>query len=518
MPRSAKWIKREAVSALQALGYYQAIIDVMSRDSGWELHIALGPPVLLRSFKISIEGAGKQDVTLRQFLRQIEVKVGQRLHHGKYENLKLELERIASERGYFDAHFVRKKLLVEPKKLSADIDLVFDTGTRYRFASIEIDGRQLSQKFLRSFLLFNSGEYFEQQKLIDTQQSFNRSGFFSQVNLQQKRDDRGKQVHTKLLLDDLDRYQFKARLGYSTDAEYRYSLTWADRRLNKKGHSYRFDMTLNQVEQGATFRYLVPLKSNDQFLESVVSFSNIYPDTGSSDLYRWKTLFHDRVSTRVNTIYSVAVGDENFRSNDGDRTEIYYIVPGWQFDYISVDDPWQEQDGFRWQFAVRASESTITSPDLNFLQIDTSARHIYSFSPKYRLLSRLRLAGTAMDTDNFIANMPNEFRFFAGGDTSVRGYGYQSLGPRNEDNEVLGGRHLVAGSVEADWRFRENWRLAVFTDVGNAFNYTESLQLFHSVGLGVRWITPIGSLRLDLARALDSPNSWRLHFVVGPEL
>jgi len=109
-------------------------------------------------------------------------------------------------------------------------------------------------------------------------------------------------------------------------------------------------------------------------------------------------------------------------------------------------------------------------------------------------------------------------RFFAGGDQSVRGYDYQSLSPENSQGDKIGGQYLFAASVEYQYSFAERWRLAGFYDQGNTFNSLSTPSLKSAVGVGVRWVSPVGPLRLDLAHPLDGEGGVRLHFSMGPEL
>ena len=116
---------------------------------------------------------------------------------------------------------------------------------------------------------------------------------------------------------------------------------------------------------------------------------------------------------------------------------------------------------------------------------------------------------------NFL-DVPVSFRFFTGGDNSVRGYAYQSLGPTNAQGEVVGGKHLLVGSIELEGAIGQNWGAAVFYDAGNAFDDFDSLNLAQSAGVGVRYYTPVGPIRLDIARQLGvSDPSYRFHFTIG---
>jgi translocation and assembly module TamA len=114
--------------------------------------------------------------------------------------------------------------------------------------------------------------------------------------------------------------------------------------------------------------------------------------------------------------------------------------------------------------------------------------------------------------------LPPSQRFFAGGDRSVRGYRYERLGPTDASGAVTGGRYLVTASVELDYLFFRNYGAAVFFDAGNAANHPWP-DLKRSVGIGMRWLSPVGMLRIDIAHPLDDPDTdYRLHLSIGTDL
>ena len=114
--------------------------------------------------------------------------------------------------------------------------------------------------------------------------------------------------------------------------------------------------------------------------------------------------------------------------------------------------------------------------------------------------------------------LPTSVRFFTGGSQSVRGYAYHSLGPVDEDNEVIGGKHLLVGSIEFEHSFSNKWGLALFYDTGNAIdNFADSLE--QGAGFGFRWKSPVGPVRIDFANAISTAGkAWRLHINIGPDL
>ena len=118
----------------------------------------------------------------------------------------------------------------------------------------------------------------------------------------------------------------------------------------------------------------------------------------------------------------------------------------------------------------------------------------------------------------YLNELPPSVRFFAGGDQSVRGYGYNTLGPVNDQGIVVGGNHLLVGSLELEFSHTGSWSSAVFYDVGNAMdNFGDDLK--RGTGVGVRYRSVIGMFRLDVASGLDKPgNPWRLHLSIGADL
>ncbi|PIE36997.1 MAG: hypothetical protein CSA54_02420, partial [Gammaproteobacteria bacterium] len=139
---------------------------------------------------------------------------------------------------------------------------------------------------------------------------------------------------------------------------------------------------------------------------------------------------------------------------------------------------------------------------------------IYSFSDSLRLIAR-GAAGTTSVSD--FDKLPMSLRFLAGGDKSVRGYGYNVIGPRL-GNDVVGGKHLLETSLELEMPLTETWSLATFIDAGDAF--TDSPDYQAGVGVGFHWRSPIGPVRLDLGHAIDGSPGRKLrgHLTIGADL
>ena len=115
------------------------------------------------------------------------------------------------------------------------------------------------------------------------------------------------------------------------------------------------------------------------------------------------------------------------------------------------------------------------------------------------------------------AELPASVRFFAGGDNSVRGYDFEALGPADAVGNVIGGSSLATGSFEFEQPLHGRWSLAFFVDSGNAFEGSR-IDAQTGAGIGGRWQSPLGPIRIDLAKALDGEREWRVHVSLGPDL
>jgi translocation and assembly module TamA len=190
------------------------------------------------------------------------------------------------------------------------------------------------------------------------------------------------------------------------------------------------------------------------------------------------------------------------------------LMPGLEWVRLDADDAIRPNRGSRLQFELRGASDSLGS-DTSFVQFTATGKWIWSVLTKSRVLVRTELGRIWFD--NFL-DLPPSVRYFAGGDYSVRGYDYETLGPVNELGEVIGGSRLFTAGVEFETQVKPAWSVALFSDSGNAFSSSD-VDFFSSVGIGARWRSPLGPVRIDLAKPLDGPDrDVRLHLTLGPDL
>jgi translocation and assembly module TamA len=172
------------------------------------------------------------------------------------------------------------------------------------------------------------------------------------------------------------------------------------------------------------------------------------------------------------------------------------------------------------------TSSDLWGSDEDFTQIYLSTRRNFIRADRWKLLLRAEAGYTDAKVDRLtldvegeplplsLTRLPNQYRFKAGGSHSVRGYAFEEL-----SNNDIGSNHVITASAEIEMRFRENWSAAAFVDIGNAFNDWNDFELRRGAGVGLRWYTIAGALRLDVAQAMDfEGRPWRIHFTIGTPL
>ena len=519
--QSDNYILNKSRAGLQALGYYQPVLTLADDKAGKLLTVDLQAPVRWHNISILLDCENIPEA-LSALVAKHPFSKNKIVNHGDYSQFKSSIQHQAQELGLLNAAFTTRVLNVDTEKLQADINWVFNCGARYTINNIKIEGTVLSHDLINSYSTIRSGQYYSQPDIIASQQALNRSGFFKSVVVDQSIDHVNQTVDVSFSILDTEKYELKTLLGYGTDSGGKLGISWKNRRVNNRAHQYIASIDFNKVKLDnadvhATFQYQIPLeKATSQWI-NLMSYQVKNEEIGRSEIFTLESVLANKISPHWSSQWSLVMAHEQLDSDADVSSSLEYIVPSWQLNYYSVTDPFSAIEGWRWQSTFRFSGEQLSDPNITFLQTDQRLKRIWSINDDWRLLLRARLGSTWMDTDDFNRSMPSNYRFFAGGDVSVRGYKHQSLSPL-EDEVLIGGKHLFASSAEIDYLFYEDFRWAIFTDQGNAFNDWSAWKLYKSVGTGLRWVTPIGAIRLDIAKALDGDKDWRFHITIGPDL
>lgn len=508
---------REIRQALEPFGYYAPRIDSDLQRAGddWiaEFRIEPGEPVRFVAPDVRIAGAGADDAELRRALAGLDIRPGEPARHGRYEAARSRLQNLAFERGYLDAAYTRRELRVDTEKLTAEVILHLDTGPQFRFGEITFGYAGLDEGLLRRYLNFESGDRYSSRRLLDLQRALEDSDYFARVNVVPQRDqarDHAVPVHVEL--ESRKRHKYTAGLGFGTDTGARGLLGWEHRRINRRGHRMNAEIRVSEIRTALTSNYSIPLANpRSDRLEFSALVQDEQTDSVDSSLQKL-AVAHSMARGSWRETLSLGYQREDYQVGGTDEITSL-LIPGISYAQVRADDRLFATRGHSLQFDLRGGAAPLLS-DVSFVQAGIKTKLIRSLGANGRVIARAE-AGTTW-VDGF-RELPPSLRFFAGGDQSVRGYDFQDLGPRDATGEVIGGKHLVFGSLEYEHRVYGDWGVAAFVDTGNAFNSThEGLET--GAGLGLRWKSPVGMVRVDLAAAVSRDNAVRLHFTLGPDL
>ncbi|HSG10515.1 MAG TPA: autotransporter assembly complex family protein [Gammaproteobacteria bacterium] len=519
------WVQRlhgkaesEIRSALKPYGYYRPTVDkaLSRRDDGWMASYRIDPgvPVPIRSADVQLFGAGAGEAGFQKLVKAQPLPVGAPLNQPRYDSLKSSLQKRALEQGYFDAQFLRHEIRLDLDAYHADIVLHYDTGARYRLGEVTFEPSSLSDDFLARYVTFKPGENYSTKALLGLQEALTDSDYFSSVNVvaqRERAEDLQVPVNVTVVPHKRNKYTFG--LGYGTDTGARASAGWERRLVNKRGHRFATDLRLSEVKNNLSAGYSVPLR-NPRTEKLTYSAGYFDSDTDSN---RSQTILlgASRTDSRWGSSETLGLSfqREDFSVGGIDDTALL-LMPEASWLWVRADDRIYSSRGMRLQLSVRgASEALLSST--TFVQTQLQAKFIQKVFSASRIILRGD-AGISYVPD--FRELPSSQRFFAGGDQSVRGYDYESLAPTDANGVILGGRNLLVGSAEYEHPIKGKWSAALFVDTGAAIDSLTD-RLSTGAGIGLRWRSPIGLIRIDVASALSKDgHPLRLHLVIGPDL
>ena len=306
---------------------------------------------------------------------------------------------------------------------------------------------------------------------------------------------------------------YSAALYASTDRGVGVELGMQRRWLNDHGHKGRADLDIAQRLQAIELSYRIPLPGTRQ---RVLGFAGTYRDETTESSVSQTEKFVTNVSRKwggYTFTYGVQflAGDFEIGSERGNSTLLFLESA---LSRSRADQPTFARRGLSYTVTARFTPLEDLTDTL-FVSATAEAKWLRAFGTNTRLILRGEVG--KMNVDDF-DQLPPELRFFSGGDRSIRGFGYEEIGSRNEAGDVIGGDNLVEVNVELEQYWHKGIGGALFVDAGDSF-LGDDFRLHVGVGAGVRWKSPVGVLRLDLAypiKSIDS-NSWQIHFNIGPD-
>ncbi len=531
-PRSQRKVVQQKTNnaitaALEAIGYFNAQFSILlEKDKHcWQLtvDITAGTAIVIRQVSINIIGEASQQPFFQRLLATLTPPVQSRFHSKNYDALREKIAANGLRFGYFDARFITQRVDIYPEDNAVDIAMVWNSGRRYRLGDFDIQQTSIDEQLFFTLLSIKTGDHYDYAKLQQTQQRLAESQYFSLVSIEPQLAERVRHsVPIKITATPGKQASYQAGIGFSTDTGPRLRGDYTLHRINRRGHSAQLNFLASDVLKTINLGYTMPwLEQKTDTVQSNITY--IDEDNDSFRSERWESSLtasrrlNDRWLQSLSLTYSrerAVIAGETERNN--------HLVPALHHSMIQADDLIHPRRGYSLSATISGAAEGVLS-DSTFLQLHGSVKWVAPLPANIRFLTRAELGVSLADS---VEAIPASRRFFAGGDNSIRGYDYRSLGPV-ENGDVIGGQHLAVASVEFQRPIVGNWSIATFFDIGNAWGtdqFDDQFDLVSGTGFGLRWRSPIGPLRLDVAFPLEKPRDdtekdiFRLHFSLGPEL
>lgn len=558
-------IRRRVAEAMRPFGYYEPDINLTLEDgkSGVNIRVDPGQPVTIEVLSLKLNGDANEDTPFVRAVEDFPLEQGDVLRHSPWDSLRDRLSTLALERGYFNWQFADRRMEVRPYLNSARLYMDFDSGRRYRFGDIHIRGSHIVPERLEKMRPFELNELYLAESIAEYNQRLSETGWFNVVSVRPRLADpaelmtvapteqstsmwwqeaTGREIaDSSSLIENISldamrsalsvspsdnvsmpidisvepaaRHQFEVGVGFATDVGPRMSFSWQQPWVNRFGHSLDNDLYISAPEQRFSGEYTIPLddplKDSYQLQYGIKHQDDNDTRTLEGSLKiarRWKFDNDWEQSVYIRTTY------EDF-TQGGESDQVWLLYPGVQWTRIRTREQRFPVWGDRQKLSIEYSD-TFWGSDAQFLRVNGDTQWIRMIGNDNRFVGGVGIG--AIETNDF-DRIPPSLRFFAGGDRSVRGYSYESLSPRNAEGRLRGGQQRLTASLEYQRRVTGNWWGAAFVDTGDAFDNWGPDSLKTGAGLGVRWVSPVGPIRLDIAHPFDHEDDWRLHFSIGPE-
>lgn len=513
-------VKNTIVKALQALGYFNTGVNfklIPRKAPAKDLLIAkvtLDKPVRLDTPSVKIVGDANSDKRFQELLKTLP-KAGTILNQSNYDEFKSSLQNLASSYGYFDGEYTTSQLLVMPDSHRSLWNLTYNSGARYKFGRVTFKNSQIDDALLYNMLPedVRDNKYYSIYRISDLTSKYNDSNWFKSVLLAPSLDTKDHFVNLDVLLQPRLQNQVNLGLGFSTDVGPRFQVGWNKPWINRWGHSVTSNLYLSSPEKSLEFSYKIPVIKHP--LQQYYEFGLAFEDTNNNDTQSISTTLSGMRYWNQNTGWQYSAGAkaryDNFtQASENEKTLLLYPSGGITRTRVrgGLFPTWGDKQSLSVDIG-----SKLWVSDVDFIRLRASTAWIRTVTKNNRFIIRGDIGYLKAGQ---LSKIPPSLRFFAGGGRSVRGYGYQKISPTDSDGKLIGGTRLLTGSLEYQYQFYPDWWAAAFTDTGLASYAYSAKDLKYGTGIGIRWASPIGAVKFDLARPiLDKEKNSNIEFYIG---
>lgn len=529
----------------QAVGTIEKLARRPNPSRVLRVKVTPGEPVRIAAADVKISGDAAQDPAFKRLLAKVPEK-GTVLNHGEYDAFKNDLVNTGVARGYFDARFERSMLGIAPDRNEAYWMFDYRSGERYRVGKVRFTGSQIRESYLQNLVPWVEGEEYAAEDVAELNRRLSASGWFNSVMVapvfeetaevpasdfdaiepkagrpkpvrSEDPDETVKVVPVSGVVTPKQGNSMEVGLGYSTDVGPRAKATWVKPWVNDRGHSLQASTAISAYEQELEATYRIPEEraplEEYWLLQSGLKHTDLNDTKSQSMTFKASRFWEMSMGWQraANLQWSI----DKFTQGADDNTTML-IYPGVSLSRTRTRGGLMPVWGDTQRYTLDVS-NTIWGSDIDFIVFNAQGALVRTYDWKHRFVLRGNFGW--IETGDF-DEVPPDLRFFAGGDRSVRGYDYKSISPKDETGELIGAQRLLTASVEYQYKVTGKWWGAVFVDAGEAVDKFSSTNFKTGVGFGIRWESPVGPIKFDIARPVgDSEHKdFAFYIGLGPEL
>ncbi len=505
--RARKYVP-DLKSILSSHGYYGAQIDVqIQQDNRENLEVVYdiepGPLYKVNDIEVRIKDIPPSARKSLTYPKPDELNLGKGdvAAANAIRSARAELKTLLRKQGFAFAETPQVEVSVDDKQSTVDVVLTASAGPLIRFGETVFEGlERVEEPFVRNKIPWQPGDLYDPEKVRRLRQRLVRTHLFSLVQVQRDTAEPRKRIPMRVELTESDPRTVSAGVGYTSDRGMGVRTSWEHRNLKGRGERLRFALDISQMFQEFETRYRKPwFLREEQSLLLDGALTREDTDAYESSSATVSAQIERSLSPRLTIATGPALTGTHLIEEDTDD----FVLLSWplRLEWDCRDDVLDPTEGWRLSAAYTPFKE-VASGDLLFHKSVVSAHSYIGIGSSLVFALRSRLGAIWGEEAGAV---PANERFYAGGGGSVRGYPFQDIGPRRE-GEAIGGRSLAEVSAELRWRTTKNIGWALFLDGGNVYRggITDiDGDLAWGTGLGFRYYTPVGPLRLDVGFPLS---------------
>lgn len=510
--------EQTARDLLATEGYFSPRIETTVERKGgdWRVDYRVDPGArtTVRSVKLTFDGGLQARPNAAALRSRIEhaflLKPGMPFRQADWHAAKLAVLRPLLGTRYPAARLAASEAHIDPAARAADLTLTIDSGPPFFYGEPVIRGtRRYPVSVARNLNPAKAGKPFRQQDLLDYQMALEASGYYAQAMVHIDPDP-ARAAAVPIYVDVVERpeKQFSAGVGMSTDTGPRVQAGWLTRDVGDRGLRLKLDARVETSQQagGAELAWPRTSAGYENSIGTQLREADIKGQKTRSTTFAAR---RNRTRGRIETTLSLQYQTERQTIGDVLNAHNQALTANYAWTHRTVGRAFYPRSGHVLTLQGGGAAAALLS-DTSFIRLYGRYTQFFPAGENGRLILRGEAGGVLADTRDGI---PTDFLFRAGGDNSVRGYAYQSLG-RTLVGGVAAVRYLATGSVEYNYFFSRNWGAAVFVDAGDAADSPGQLSPVFGYGVGARYRSPVGPVNLDVAYG-EATRAFRLHFSLG---